>query len=325
MPDWDIAYAQTSNREPINPRPLDQTAIYRALDEHAIGFITYSEGCNDDVNKIVWSTLGWDRDADPLETLRQYSRYFIGDRYTDSFAQGLLALERNWRGPLASNGGVDTALQQFQAMEDAAAPRDLQNWRFQQALYRAYYDAYVRRRLNAEQALEADAIKELARARHVGSRAAIDAAEGLLSQRQLTPAAAALRARVGELAEALFQSIRMQLAVRPYGAIAVGRGATLDTVDMPLNDRVWLAERFKEIRAMDKEEERLTAIDTILKLDRSRSRRLLRRPRQSRAPAAPRTGTRAADRPGVVQLHLHRVRLSAGMAAVVDDARRVLL
>ena len=25
VPDWDIAHAQTSNREPINPRPLDQT------------------------------------------------------------------------------------------------------------------------------------------------------------------------------------------------------------------------------------------------------------------------------------------------------------
>ena len=40
----------------------------------------------------------------------------------------------------------------------------------------------------------------------------------------------------------------MQLAVKPYGAIAVGRGATLDTIDMPLNDRAWLTDRFNEIR-----------------------------------------------------------------------------
>ena len=88
VPDWDLALAQTSSREPINPRPLDQTAIYRALDGHAIGFITYSEGCNDDVNKIVWSALGWDRDAEPAETLRQYSRYFIGDGYADTLREG---------------------------------------------------------------------------------------------------------------------------------------------------------------------------------------------------------------------------------------------
>ena len=216
MPDWDLAHAQTSNREPINPRPLDQTAIYRALDEHAIGFITYSEGCNDDVNKIVWSELGWDRNADPLETLRQYSRYFIGDRYTDSFAQGLLALERNWRGPLAGNAGVDTTLQQFQAMERAAAPRDLLNWRFQQALYRAYYDAYVRQRLLDEQALEADAMAASRAHVRAGALAALDAAEAALARATTVQAAAPLRARVGELAEALFQSIRMQLAVKPY-------------------------------------------------------------------------------------------------------------
>ena len=88
------------------------------------------------------------------QILREYSRYFIGDRYTDSFAQGLLALERNWRGPLAANATVYTTLEQFQAMEQAAAPRELHNWRFQQALYRAYYDAYVRSRLLHETAIE---------------------------------------------------------------------------------------------------------------------------------------------------------------------------
>ena len=99
------------------------------------------------MNKFVWSGLGWDPKADVLQILREYSRYFIGERYADSFAQGLLALERNWRGPLAANAAVYTTLEQFQAMERAAAPRDLRNWRFQQALYRAYYDAYVRSRL----------------------------------------------------------------------------------------------------------------------------------------------------------------------------------
>ena len=47
---------------------------------------------------------GSTRDAAPVR------RYFIGDRYADRFAQGLLALEQNWRGPLASNAGVETTL-----------------------------------------------------------------------------------------------------------------------------------------------------------------------------------------------------------------------
>ena len=55
-----------------------------------------------------------------IEILREYSRYYIGERYTDGFAQGLLALERNWQGPLLCNAGVMTTVKQFQTMEAAA-------------------------------------------------------------------------------------------------------------------------------------------------------------------------------------------------------------
>ena len=48
-------------------------------------------------------------------------------------------------------------LHQFQTLEAAASPFVLKNWRFQQALYRAYYDAYVRSRLLYEEALEEQA------------------------------------------------------------------------------------------------------------------------------------------------------------------------
>src|SRR5207244_229301 len=83
-------------------------AIVHADLKHTVGFIAYSEGCNDDVNKMVWSGLGWDPDADVLTILRDYSRYFLGPRYTETFAQGLLALERNWHGPVATNAGILT-------------------------------------------------------------------------------------------------------------------------------------------------------------------------------------------------------------------------
>src|ERR1035437_1523185 len=145
--DWDVAYALTEARECINPRPEAEAAIFRKIQPDTIGFLTYSEGCNDDVNKIIWCGLGWDPEARVVDILRQYSRYFIGERYTDDFAQGLLALERDWQGPLLANQSVDVTLQQFQALEKKATPADLKNWRFQQVLFRAYYDAYVRHRL----------------------------------------------------------------------------------------------------------------------------------------------------------------------------------
>jgi hypothetical protein len=264
VPDWDLAFALTEEREVINPRPLGQTAIFRNYHKDTIGFLTYSEGCNDDVNKFIWSGLGWDPDADVMDILRQYSRYFIGTRYTDTFAQGLAALERNWQGPLLTNGGVDVTLRQFQELERAANPRDLRNWRFQQALYRAYHDAYVRDRLINETQLETEALSVLRRAPARGSTLAIDQAVELLDRSVTRPTSLDRRARAGELAEALFQSIQMQLSVPKYAAISEDRGATLDKIDLPLNNRVWLKQELAKARALGSEVDRLKAIEAIL-------------------------------------------------------------
>jgi hypothetical protein len=264
VPDWDVAFALTEGREPINPRPLDQARICRLVQPQTIGFIAYSEGCNDDVNKAVWSALGWDPDADVTEVLREYGRYFIGEEYAEPFAQGLLALERNWRGPLLTNDGVFVTQRQFQAIERAAPPPVRLNWRFQQALYRAYYDAYTRRRLLYEIELEEAASEALRHAPEAGSLLAMAQAEAILDRAVTERVASDWRARIFELAEALFQSIRMQLSVTRYQAIAVGRGANLDTVDFPLNDAPWLRDRFTEIRALPEEADRLREIDAIL-------------------------------------------------------------
>ncbi len=264
VPDWDVAYAVTEARECINPRPEDEAAIFRKTEAGTVGFLTYSEGCNDDVNKMVWSALGWDPGANVLDILRQYGRYFIGERWEDEFAQGLLNLERNWRGPLLANSGVGSTLAQFQALERAASPADLKNWRFQQALFRAYYDAYTRERLIHETGLEDKAMEALRTARSVGASRAVAAAEAVLQRGATESPNADWRARLMELGEALFQSIGMQLSVEKYKAIAVDRGAMLDTLDYPLNNRRWLEERFARIRKLPQEAERLQAVDEIL-------------------------------------------------------------
>jgi hypothetical protein len=263
--DWDTAYAVTEGREVINPRPQAEAQIFHAWQQEAIGFISYSEGCNDDVNKIVWSGLAWDPDRPVLETLREYGRYFISDAFADDFAQGLLALEQNWRGPLIANAAVMTTLQQFQGMERAATPAVSLNWRFQQALYRAYYDAFVYSRLVYETGLEQQALNSLSTANRTGSLLAMTEAENVLDRAVVQPPAAALRARVFELGDMLFQSIRMQLSVTRHKAIAIDRGATLDTIDDPVNNRLWLERRFEEIRGMADEDERLYELRKIVR------------------------------------------------------------
>jgi hypothetical protein len=263
--DWDVAYAMTEEREVINPRPSDMAQIFRVLQPFAdAGFLTYSEGCNDDVNKTVWSALGWDPEADLDVVLRDYGRYFIGPDMADGFARGLEGLERNWRGPLLVNSGVDTTLAQFVEMERKATPQQKLNWRFQQALYRAHYDAYLRSRLVDETERERRALERLGTAGQIGSLRAMDMAAAALAVDPLNRAGSALRARVFELAEALYQSVRMQLSVPRYAAIDPGRGANLDLIDRPVTNAAWLRGRFDEIRALASERERLAGIDGIL-------------------------------------------------------------
>lgn len=264
VPDWDVAFAFTEGREVINPRPIDQSHIFHTLMDYSIGFITYSEGCNDDVNKFVWSGLGWNPETPVVEILRDYSDFLVSERWADSFAQGLMALEGNWRGPLLTNGSVTTTLRQFQEMEMAATPQEKLNWRFQQALYRAYYDAYLRERLIHETDLERRAMDFLRTARVKGSHSALAAAESELAKVESEPVAIDLRERISNLAEALFQSVRMQLSVPRYQAIEVGRGATFDTVDFPLNDRPWLTWKFDQIRKIEREVDRQKAIEEIV-------------------------------------------------------------
>ena len=248
VPNWDDAYRSTLGREPINPRPRGYAKIFRDLQKYAMGYITYSEGCNDDLNKVVWSCLGWDPGMKVEDILREYSRYFISARYEQEFAQGLLALEKNWEGPLLANDGVFETLRLFQKMERDATPQELLNWRFQQGLYRAYYDAYIRHRLIYETELEQQAMDLLKSAEKTGSAEAFEQAEAILDKAVTEKVATDLRARVFELAEALFQSIRMQLSVEKYQAIRVNRGANLDEIDKPLTRRRELKTRLEKIR-----------------------------------------------------------------------------
>ncbi len=59
LPWWDPAFNFTLGREPINPRPVFYAALHDRIAPHTNGFISYSDGVNDDVNKAVWSRKSW--------------------------------------------------------------------------------------------------------------------------------------------------------------------------------------------------------------------------------------------------------------------------
>ena len=59
VPWMDPALGLTIGREPVNPRPVDYTQIYHMDYTFTDGFLSYSDGVNDDFNKCLWSQLAW--------------------------------------------------------------------------------------------------------------------------------------------------------------------------------------------------------------------------------------------------------------------------
>jgi hypothetical protein len=267
VPQWDPAFALLEGREPIDPRPVAETAIFRHFAPFNRGFITYSEGVNDDVNALLWFQLGWAPSIDPHTVMADYARTFLGARIgeasSDRFADGLFALERNWVGRAADNPGIAPTLKAFEALERGASPTQRRNWRFESALYRADYDAYVRARSIAEAARDHAALSALAQAPSIGAAEAIAGAREALAGSD-SASTQALRRRLFDLAGRLYDHVRLQLSVKLYGASGVERGANLDRVDTSLNDRVWLGRQFDAIGALPTERARLDRLATLV-------------------------------------------------------------
>ncbi len=260
-PWWDLAFERTLGRESANPRPVDYAAIIRLQTPHTVGFLTYSDGAHDDVNKVVWNALGWELDRDIRDVLIDYCRTFFGADVAERAADGIFALERNWQGPIRENGGIDATLAFWQALE-REHPELNANWRWNLLLLRAYYDTYTRHRARYEQELERRALTVLSTAETQGADAAVAAALEILALADSEKVAAPYRERAFEIAEALNQQIGLQTSVELYGGLR-GRGNVIDDIDAPLNDRAWLTAQFEEIRALDSEQGKLARLETI--------------------------------------------------------------
>jgi len=253
VPQWDQAYALTLGREAINPRPAEFAAIHNRFAPSSDGFISYSDGVHDDVNKTVFSALSWDPGLDVRDILIDYARVYFHPAIAAEAADSILALERNWHGPLAGNGAVEGNLLAWRELE-RKAPQLAGNWRWQMCLLRANYDAYVRRRLIRETKLELEANSILSRAGD--PEEAIAGAMKVLNRAVDQPTSPDVRARIADLCDRLFHSIGLQTSVPKYHAIGAERGAILDFADYPLNNRWWLEDEFKKIHAMATDEDK---------------------------------------------------------------------
>jgi hypothetical protein len=263
---WDQAFALTLGREPSNPQPLYYAKVHNKDAVYTDGFISYSDGTHDDVNKVVWSQMGWNSKGDVHETIVDYCRFFFGPDVAQDAADGIFALEQNWVGPLLGNKIVAKTLSSWRKMENEN-PQLAKNWRWQQLIMRAYYDAYIQDRLTYEKKLEKEAYKILEKAAKLGANTAMDKALTHIQKADREFVSPNLKAKVFTYAEDLFQSIGAQTSVEKYQASGAERGAILDFIDYPLNNRWWLEDEFKKISEFKTEKEKLAKLDFIRKYE----------------------------------------------------------
>src|SRR5690625_156311 len=259
---WDQAFALTEGREVSNPEPYYYAGIFRRFAPFTDGFITYSDGVHDDVNKIVWSQLGWNPEKDVNTILEEYGRLFFGPELAKDTRIGILGLEANWNGAVEQNGSIESTFQMWKRLE-AENPQLKDNWRWQMLLMRSYYDTYTARRKVYEKSLEKEAMQVLAQAPELGANQAMAQALAIVNKADKDLHDAAMRQTIVDYLEALHESVGLQTSVEKHHAKNPERGAILDFLDYPLNNRWWLKDQFDEIRQLRSEKEKLDRLHTI--------------------------------------------------------------
>ena len=259
---FDQAHALTIGREGINPQPIHYAKIHEAYAQFTDGFVAYSDGCHDDVNKIIWSQRGWNPDKSIMDILIEYNRFFFGPNLGNNAVNGILALEKNWVGSLKDNGSVETTFEFWNNLEKKH-PELNNNWRWVMLQLRANFDTYIRRRLLNEKNLEKEANQILTKVDELGIEKALERSLAKISESENNPIDQDIKIKIEEYCENLFNIIGLQTSVKLYNASGSQRGSFLDFVDFPLNNRWWYEDEFNKIRKLSSEKEKLERIEII--------------------------------------------------------------
>ena len=260
---WDQAFALTEGRECTNPQPAYYAGIHNNDAPFTDGFISYSDGVHDDVNKIVWSQMGWDTKTEVNNVVWEYSNFFFGSAVAKEAADGIMALEQNWVGPIAENKGIEKTIQLWKKLEAENPRLNSTNWRWQQLIMRAYYDAYIQQRNNYEKKLENEANAIMANAKTMGAEMAMKEALAHVQLADSVPVVQDLKGKAIFYLDELFKSVGLQSSMKLYQAAGYERGCLRDFIDYPLNNRWWLEDEFKKVSEFKSEEEKVARLDFI--------------------------------------------------------------
>ena len=235
--DWHYALCTCLGRECTNPRPREFYKLYKETEEYFYGSVSYSEGITDDVNKFLWSALDYNNGISADEAVSDYVRLFFFGADTYSLKNLIFGLEKNWEGNPEENTGIESVYSSFCRVKKKY-PEVCGNWRFLQLYFRACCDKLIRDRLIFEKGLIEKSRSDLIRG-NVGSALKI-LNTGFGSDYN------ALRNEIDVTADKLFKLIGYQSDVEHYFADNPERGAVLDTIDLPVTDRMWLLSKYRE-------------------------------------------------------------------------------
>jgi hypothetical protein len=250
----DPLFSISLTRQGINPQPRHSQFIHNRFAPFTNGFIAYSDGTNDDVNKVVWARLGWDPGENLREILMDYGRFFFRPDLSEDVADAIIALEQNFDGPALDNGGIVATMHEWErigsVMEDELKGAGA-NWRLQMMLFRATIDAYARYRLIYEQGLEEQAC--LAILEYIDDpEKAVKTALSILKRAETEGVRHDLRKRIISMADDLWQSTGLQTDPEAHHA-RITRGAVLHYLDTPLNSRYWIEDQFGLLQELDED------------------------------------------------------------------------
>ncbi len=240
--DWHFALCNTLSRESVNPRPTELRTLHRIFAPYTVGSVSYSEGAHDDVNKMIWSALEWDKDADLREILLDYSRMFLYEADEEKIADTIFLLEKSWQGDPVENPCIDFAYNNLCEIKNEC-PSLSENWRFMLLYFRGCCDKLVKMRRSFENNL-------LKKSKKMLERNNIEKAVEIL-ETPFNSDYVALRNELDRLAEKLFNLIGIQLDVEHYYADSWERGATLETIDNNVSDKAFILEKLKYALTLD--------------------------------------------------------------------------
>lgn len=235
--DWDYAFACTLSRESINPRPYEYKRLHEITKEYLCGSVSYSDGINDDVNKIMMSANDFDSSVEVKDVLEDYARMYMWEADAEKLAGLIAALEQNWQGAPAENEGIEKTLAELKKIGEDT-PEINENFRYIMCLFRAECDALVRRRF----IFETELVKKACEKIFAGDIE--KAKETLLTD--FDEEYTNLRQSIDKHGADLNRLIGMQLDVEHYFGKAWDRGCTLDTIDRCVTDRKYLLKRIEE-------------------------------------------------------------------------------